>query len=144
MQPEFTAHDGSGVTAPQPERQRSRDELVRAHDLLVHIVTTEELREELLDGEILDRVTGALDVLCWALRHDHNPTFGHNLAALNRAMQDLGYELYEEPPAKPDHVPLIERIGNDLAAARMELAAKGKIIAELVERLKEKETEHAR
>lgn len=77
----------------EPELQRSRDEIQRAHDLLVNLIASEELRTTLFDGEILDRMLSALDALCWVLRHDHNVTFAVNLLALEGSLRAMGVEM---------------------------------------------------
>lgn len=122
---------------------RTREEVQRAHDLLVFIVTTKKVRDALLaDPELFASAQGALNALCWALRHDHNQSFGRNLTALERCLRNMGYEIhrydemqYPNPALKPkDGVPAIERMADELAAARMEIADLQKIIEDLTKR----------
>lgn len=126
-------------SAKTDDPYRLREEVQRAHDLLVFVVTTEKVRDALLDNpELLAGARGALDVLCWALRHDHNQSFDHNLTALERCVRNMGYKIhrYEEmqypnPALKPSGVPEIERMADELAAARMEIADLNQIIEDL-------------
>lgn len=74
---------------------RARDEIVRAHDLLVHMVTHPELRV-LIEDQTFAALLAHVDVLCWVLRHDHNEVFASRLAALGEAFAGLGYELCEK------------------------------------------------
>jgi hypothetical protein len=82
------------LPAEQPELERSRDEIQHAHDVLAFIVTTPKLRKALVKEDAVDRLTAALDVLCWMLRHDHNRTFASNLARLENAMATMGCEMH--------------------------------------------------
>ena len=74
-----------------PEPMRSKDELQRAHDLLHSIVLGQV--PITLSREEQPLIVAALDVLCWALHHDHNQSFALNLALLTKALEDLGYVL---------------------------------------------------
>ena len=78
---------------------RSQDELQRAHDLLHGIV----LGEVPVGVPEADRpiLVASLDVLCWALRHDHNPAFAENLATFEEELARLGYVLEK----RDDHDP---------------------------------------
>jgi hypothetical protein len=63
----------------EDERLREWQEVQRAHDLLIPIVTGEvphPCPEQAVEIHL------ALDVLCWVLRHEHNTKFASNLAHL--------------------------------------------------------------
>jgi len=62
----------------------------RAHDLLLQLTLDQMLGEELAPKVIL-----ALDVLCWVLCHDHNPSFQDKLNGLEQALKDAGFELVD-------------------------------------------------
>jgi hypothetical protein len=72
---------------------RPTDEIIRAHDILLAVSLGEI-------GQIPNEATfhaleAALDVLCWVLRHEHNPTFAANLATLEAFIAEQGYGLVE-------------------------------------------------
>ena len=136
----------NGHAAPG-DPYRMREEVQRAHDLLRCVLETDDLRETLLDVEGLKFAMASTDVLCWALYHDHNTTFKYNLAALERCMRNMGYQMhrmdemeYPDPAFKPKGAPEIERMADELAAARMEIADLNQIIEDMK---KEKREEHA-
>lgn len=70
---------------------RSQDELQRAHDLLVGILLGEI--PIVVDERERPLMTAATDVLCWALRHEHNRNFEFNLQEFERALRECGGEL---------------------------------------------------
>lgn len=69
---------------------REQNELHYAHDLLslllVHPVLSASLAA--LDKDIMKFQVG---VLCWALRHDHNTTFGEFLKLLSQLVRAEGF-----------------------------------------------------
>jgi hypothetical protein len=76
----------------QPMPMRTREETVRAHDLLVQLLLDDELRG-MIEPAVLERIQWHADVLCWMLHHDHNQNFAINLAALETSLAGLGFEL---------------------------------------------------
>ena len=69
-------------------------ELQRAHDLFVAIITG-ELKVPSLDRNARRMIHASLDVLCWALDHDHNSTFACNLRQVREAVAKAGYVEHE-------------------------------------------------
>lgn len=88
----------------EPAISLPRAEIQRAHDILVGVV----LGEVLLDDPLASNpgLRGALDALCWVLRHTHNTAFATNLATIERECQDRGYVLLDRgrPMPGPDHI----------------------------------------
>jgi hypothetical protein len=73
-------------------------ELQRAHDMLVPLVLEPVVFERVkLPIGFRAVIVRNLDVLCWALHHEHNTTFAENLALLDRLMRDHGIALKEWP-----------------------------------------------
>ena len=70
---------------------RSELEIQRAHDLLVGITLQEG---PTANGKAKPvNIAIAASVLCWVLEHDHNPTFGDNLARLEKWVESQGFTL---------------------------------------------------
>lgn len=84
--------DGPAIV---PLRTRDPLEIQRAHDLL-HAVLGGELPVVMPEGVRLV-VTAQLDVLCWALNHDHNTSFAENLHELREEIRAAGYEERKAP-----------------------------------------------
>jgi hypothetical protein len=76
---------------------RSRDEIQRAHDVLVQVVTNPVIRAVVIDPNDLDDLVRNLEPLCWVLRHDDNRTFGQNLAAVENRVREICGELHRYP-----------------------------------------------
>lgn len=74
---------------------RSPDEVQRAHDVLVAVVTG-EVPDPFPDEQSMVAARAGLDVLCWVLHHDHNQTFARNLEAIVGALVAQGYVLSKE------------------------------------------------
>jgi hypothetical protein len=77
---------------------RSVDEIWQAHDLLHCLILDQELFELVVDEEShRQMVLNNEDVLCWMLKHEHNPTFLNNLSAIQTRLEMLQVFL-EVPP----------------------------------------------
>jgi hypothetical protein len=74
---------------PRHGVMRDYEEIQRAHDILKALVCG-EIQGVAVEG---DAIHAALDVLCWALGHDHNPSFATNLARLEQQIAEHGYVL---------------------------------------------------
>jgi len=74
---------------------RTEDEIRRAHDRLVAVVTKEVNLE--MSQDDIDLLTCSLDVLCWLLGHDHSQAFTNNLNKLAAEIQRRGYREIELP-----------------------------------------------
>ena len=61
----------------------------RAHDLLAGILNGDVPLE--LAPEDERQAHTALDVLCWVLEHQHNPTFANNLHQLEEKARKRGF-----------------------------------------------------
>ena len=72
---------------------RDESEIQRAHDILVAVVTGELGPVVALNPEAEAAFHGALDVLCWILRHDHNTAFTKNVARIEEWAKSQGYRL---------------------------------------------------
>lgn len=76
---------------------RSAIEIQKAHDSMVAIVLGEvpnpfNPEKKFKPDTVEERVfMEQLSVLCWILGHDHNPTFGNNLAVMNHELAQMGY-----------------------------------------------------
>lgn len=68
---------------------RSEEEIQEAHDLLVAIKLREVPTQ--LSPQAMSALTVAASVLCWILRHDHNPNFEMNLTKLREDLTKAGY-----------------------------------------------------
>lgn len=88
---------------------RSEEELQRAHDTLL-AVTLGEVHVH-LTPRALTGTQVALDVLCWALNHDHNDAFEGNMANLKHAIASAGYA--EKGLPRPMNAGEIERLRNE-------------------------------
>ena len=62
---------------------RDISEIQAAHDRLIAIVLAEVPNPFGGDPNIEAQIKASLDVLCWALGHDHNTTFAANLRAID-------------------------------------------------------------
>jgi hypothetical protein len=77
-------------------QMRSIDEVQRAHDLIVSVLTgTKDLRLRIVNTEKVNLMIAAVDALCWVLGHDHNATFATNLANLEYLLREEGIEMQE-------------------------------------------------
>lgn len=70
---------------------KSKDEIQRAHDLLIAILLDDEIKVVFQEDERWLRV--AADVLCWILEHSHNVSFSENLQSLEATCLQAGFEL---------------------------------------------------
>lgn len=74
---------------------RDAQQIQRAHDILIEVVTG-RVAIDAGEGSVpLWSLHAALDVLCWALQHDHNSAFAENLAKVERLIKQSGYELID-------------------------------------------------
>lgn len=73
---------------------KSETELQRVHDLFVAIIT-EEIAMPKLSAAAIRNIHACLDVLCWALDHDHNSTFAANLRQVREQIAAAGYVEHE-------------------------------------------------
>lgn len=78
---------------------KTQDEIQRAHDQLSSIIIGECPNpcnpEKPFKGESLEErcLVEQCAVLCWILGHDHNATFGKNLATLDAWLAERGFVL---------------------------------------------------
>jgi hypothetical protein len=77
---------------------RPSTEIQIAHDVLWHVVMEKTPLQ--LDAAELLLARAGLDVLCWVLLHDHNPSFAANLHMLRHEMSEAGMVLSKLPPAE--------------------------------------------
>ena len=79
---------------------RNRADIQKAHDILVAV----KLKEVpvYLDDADADKLTAALDVLCWVLGHDHNHSFRDNLKAIEEEAAQNGAVLVALPGPLPN------------------------------------------
>jgi len=87
-------HDPTPAPAP-PETPRARQELQRAHDILLSVIKEEV--ELPLTEEQKKLTMACASVLCWCLGHNHNDSFERNLKAIEDAAAAAGYELRDRP-----------------------------------------------
>lgn len=78
---------------------RDREEIQRAHDLLVGIILGDAPMP--LSDEERKIVSANVDVLCWVLEHDHNRTFATNLELAQEQTRAAGWELKRLPMPIP-------------------------------------------
>jgi hypothetical protein len=78
---------------------KAESDIQRTHDLLVGIILKEI--PAVFDPQLLDHINIAASVLCWVLEHQHNPTFGQNIAKLEADLKAQGFTLRLEP--KPEN-----------------------------------------
>jgi hypothetical protein len=71
---------------------RPRSEIQQAHDVLVQQLLGEI--PQAFDNDDEELVNTAAGVLCWVLRHEHNPAFKTTLERMNEHLRDLGYVTY--------------------------------------------------
>jgi len=74
---------------------RSKDEIQKAHDQLLPIVTGEV--DFGYPPGVIDAARASLDVLCWVLEHDHNISFQDNLEKILKEAERRGYRLTSNP-----------------------------------------------
>jgi len=77
---------------------RSRDEIQRAHDILGAVILNPTICGAIYGSnaeETLPQIVCNMDVLCWALGHDHIKTFGENLATIETSFEQLGLEMVD-------------------------------------------------
>ena len=70
---------------------RDREELQRAHDILVAVAAGKASSFFPVDAR--QEFVFAIDVLCWALRHDHNKRFAERLTGIKARLNSQGIEL---------------------------------------------------
>jgi hypothetical protein len=70
---------------------RELDEIQLAHDILTTVCLGDPYFHY-SPGEI-QSLSRMADVLCWALRHDHNKRFQAILDSINKRAAQLGYKL---------------------------------------------------
>ena len=80
---------------PKPRKlppMRTVDEIKRAHDLLVPLVTGAfELKA--LTPEMKQVLHATLDCICWVLNHNHNTAFAENLERIEALLHEEGVEM---------------------------------------------------
>jgi hypothetical protein len=70
---------------------REAKEIQAAHDRLTAIMLGEVPNP--FKRAVPPEITFALDVLCWVLQHEHNQTFGDNLAKIDAFLASRGFVL---------------------------------------------------
>jgi hypothetical protein len=70
---------------------RSHDDLQHAHDLLVGIILHNVPFPDV--GLTMRDLNLMAQVLCWALRHEHNEQFQQMLERIERGVAEQGYAL---------------------------------------------------
>jgi len=85
-----------GMAVEGEGKLRSMDEIQRAHDILACLVTQPKLVER-LGPDTLRIFVINLDVLCWALHHDHNETFQKTLDVIQEHLAMLGIRFFRHP-----------------------------------------------
>ncbi|MEA3211300.1 MAG: hypothetical protein QOE70_4357 [Chthoniobacter sp.] len=70
----------------------------RAHDLF-HAIRMGTVPSDFLSAESRLALFAALDVLCWVLKHAHSTAFTTNLEAIERLLEERGYQMRKEGPA---------------------------------------------
>lgn len=63
---------------------RTEAEILRAHDLLVSVITDKVPNPFSKDPKAASLLMANCDVLCWLLGHEHNKTFVTNIESLER------------------------------------------------------------
>src|SRR5262249_41298372 len=76
---------------------RSQDELQRAHDILAGVVLHWSRVEHWFPTGMGAVLVRSLEVLCWALGHNHNTSFAERLGSIERTMTAHGCELELAP-----------------------------------------------
>ena len=71
-------------------RMQSREDIQRAHDILQAVVR-DEIPGLTLSPEARLIIETSLDVLCWLLQHESNPSFAARLALVEKQVDQLGY-----------------------------------------------------
>jgi hypothetical protein len=77
---------------------RPAEDIQKAHDMLVGLfflnsTRRKEGRQPLLSEEHELPLRIAVDVMCWALNHDHSKAFGETLKNLERDINEAGFEV---------------------------------------------------
>lgn len=72
---------------------RPATEIQAAHDRLVALLVSDVPSP--FGDEHLKSVSIAASVLCWVLQHNHNVAFAQNLAEIDHALREMGYELVD-------------------------------------------------
>jgi hypothetical protein len=72
-------------------------EVQRAHDILTAIVLGEvPVNHDGPDDHLkMMMLQTSLDTLCWVLGHQHNATFGGNIARIESQLESIGFVLKE-------------------------------------------------
>lgn len=73
---------------------RPVEEIQRAHDLLVGIITG-DVPSPVQTPAAIEAMTSAAAALCWVLRHDHNPLFENYLRLVEEHLKEMGWELHD-------------------------------------------------
>ena len=81
---------------------RSREEIDRAHDLLVQLRLDQPVLDRVIHTADQHRLNAAIDVLCWILRHEHSRTFANILTDIELRLAALGYAMYRYPVPKTE------------------------------------------
>ena len=75
---------------------RPGHQVQRAHDILAGIILGDAPSP--WGDPVPPEIIAAEDVLCWVLQHDHNRTFGENLAKAHCWLVSQGYALKDNQP----------------------------------------------
>jgi hypothetical protein len=79
--------------APEENEARPADEIQRAHDILAQLALDSVMFNMFFAEAQHTLIYGAVDVLCWVLRHEHNKHFGDNLAKIEARLAEMGIEI---------------------------------------------------
>ena len=77
----------------ETDQMRSREELQKAHDMLIAILLGDIERPPDFDSDTLNM---AASILCWCLMHDHNPAFARYLGRLEMALAKAGVVAFKD------------------------------------------------
>jgi hypothetical protein len=72
---------------------RTPEEIQAAHDRIVAILTGQVPNP--FGFQHLPTLQASVDVLCWILKHEHNLSFGKNLAAMDEWLRGQGIEIVD-------------------------------------------------
>jgi hypothetical protein len=70
---------------------KTEAEIQKAHDILVEIILNRVPNP--FPPKTRELLMARMDVLCWALDHDHNKSFEENLEKIQKFLAQLGYSL---------------------------------------------------
>jgi len=92
-------------TPPIHREMRLQNELQHAHDLLVGLLglsaTMDPRIKSIVTDDELKLADAQASVLCWVLRHDHNPKFTECLGYMEQFFRSLGVVAIPENFGKP-------------------------------------------